>query len=294
MKFTEGIPKWIGWIFRAFVYGLSLIILLTLLYFYSASQLAGNVEKCESETGIRKNTKNSALKNTQALAACLEKENGILENWLMRDTIKTIQALPNAPCQYVGVWESVRPQCRYTITMKENSEFTATPIMCNISMSTYSGIWGVHENKMAWLDSREYRWPIDINTIEAEDKNSFSLIEVNGTHTTFRRIEESSLATGCAKPSTAEPAAAVSAVAVAQPVIASAPVAVSAVAAAIVTAIETIKPVAAVATHAVEPGKAEHTITKARSPRRRKPADLRYCLELSGNYEIAKCATEHR
>lgn len=294
MKFTEGIPKWIGWIFKAIIYGLALIILLTLVFFYAGSQLAGNVEKCESETGIRKNTKNSALKNTQALAACLEKENGILENWLLRDTIKTVQALPNAPCQYVGVWESVRPQCRYTITLKENSEFTATPIMCNISMSTYSGIWGAHENKMAWLDSREYRWPIDINTIEAEDKNSFSLIEVNGTHTAFTRIEEPSPATGCAKPATASLAVAASAVAVAQPVIASAPVVVSAVAAAsIVTAIEPIKPVEVVATAALEPGKAEHTIKKARHSRRN-PADLRYCLELFGNYEIAKCATEHR
>lgn len=293
MKFTEGITKWIGWIFRAFVYGLALIILLTLLYFYSASQLTGNVEKCESETGIRKNTKNSALKNTQALAACLEKENGILENWLMRDTIRTVQALPNAPCQYVGVWESVRPQCRYTITLKENSEFTATPITCDISMSSYSGIWGVHENKMAWMDSREYRWPIDINTIEAEDKNSFSLIEVNGTHTAFTRIEEPSPATGCAKPATASPAAAASVVAV-QPVIASAPVAVSAVAvASTVTAIEQMKPLEVVVTPTVEPGKAEHTIKKARHPRH-KSADLRYCLELSSNYEIAKCATEHR
>jgi hypothetical protein len=295
MKLTEGIPKWTGRIFKAIIYGLALIIILTLVFFFASSRLAGNVEKCEAETGIRNNNQKSALQNTQALVACLQKENSFLENWLLRDTIRSIQSLPNAPCKYVGVWESVRPQCRYTITLKENSEFKGTPIVCNLSMSTYSGTWGVYENKMVWLDSREFRWPIDINPIEAEDKNSFSLLEVNGTHTKFTRVEEASQATGCAQPAARILVATVTAVPVVQPIIAPAPVAVTQLAAAAssVAAIEPVKPVAVQVTPAVETINPVHNVKKARHPMR-KPTDLRYCLELSGNYEIAKCATEHK
>ena len=295
MKFTKCISKWTSRFFKAIIYGLALIIILTLVFFFGSSRLAGNVEKCEAETGIRNNNQKSALQNTQALLACMQNENSFLENWLLRETIKSIQSLPNAPCKYVGVWESVRPQCRYTVTLKENSEFTATPILCNLSMSAYDGTWGVYDKKMVWLDSHKFIWPIDINPIEAEDQNSFSLVEVNGTHTQFTRIEEASPATGCVQPVAKSPVATVTAVPVVQTIIASAPVVFTQVAAAAssVADIVPVKPVAAQVTPAVETNKIAYKKNKTRHSMR-KPTDLRYCLELSGNYEIAKCAMEHK
>jgi len=301
MKFLNGVPKWLGWIFKAVIYGLALLVILILLFFWAGKRLADNVETCEAQSGIRNNNQKSVLQNTQAFVACMQKENGMLENWIMRDTSATIAGLPNAPCKYVGVWESVRPQCRYTITLMENGIFKAAPIACNLSMSAYSGTWGVYENKMAWLDSRDFRWPIDINPIVAEEANSFALIEVNGTRTQFNRIEQPSPATGCVKPAAASAAKQSP---VAQSPAAPAPAAIALPAAASAPVVAPVVPAPAVA--AVVPGavmvEAVPVVTtvkhgpagkKARHPRRG-PTDLRYCLELSGNYEIAKCATKDR
>jgi hypothetical protein len=165
-------PKWLSVTFKV----LGVLIILVLGYFYVMNDLANHIETCEAETGIRKNKKIPALKNTQALMACVERENWFLENWLMRDAIETVHALPNAPCKYVGVWESTRPQCKYKVTLKESGEYTGTPIACNISSSNYTGTWGVHENRMVWLDNIDYRWPLDINSIEAESRDAFVLI----------------------------------------------------------------------------------------------------------------------
>lgn len=294
-KAKKGLPTWLSWVVRIVVYGFALLILLLFAYFYVNNHLAGNVEKCESETHARTNMKISALKNIQNLLACIERENNFVENWVLHDTFNTLRALPNAPCNFVGVWESEQPQCRYTITLQENGEFKATPIACNISMSAYSGTWGVYENKMAWLDSRNFRWPVDINGIEAVEKNSFSLIEMNGARTQFTRLEAPSAATGCVKPvalppsvttvgnEEVKPALVEVPVVVAQSVVASKP--------APVVVNEPIKPEV---TQVVAPVVSVVTTSsvKKRLHTRRKQTDLRYCLERSSNYEIAKCATE--
>jgi hypothetical protein len=276
---VAALNKWFSWIIRIVIYGIAAIIIIPLIFFILGSRLEKNLSACDSEIYVGFSKKEPGLKKVKLMASCLEKNNSFLENWLQSTPINAIKALPNAPCQYVGVWISTQANCRYKFTLKDNGEYDAEHQACNISSDDSSGSWGVHENKMLWFDHENFRWPPDINVIEAEDKNSFSIVEMNGSLTRFVRAEEPYHTGVCENDTVKKP---FEIAAASEPVklsstqdVASAP--------AIVNELSTVQ------VHSLNEKVQIHG-KKSRHSKRIKPIDLRYCLTLENNHEIAVCA----
>jgi hypothetical protein len=258
------------------------------------------------------NNKQSALKNAQAMGACLEQKNTFLENWLMRDHLESLHSLPNAPCSFVGAWNSSRAQSDYKIYLYENGEFTAEPRGNRPGLDTISGAWGVHEKQMVWFYNQGTVWPPDINAIKSAEPNSFALLEVDGTLTTLTRAEADARTPSCGKSAAApadkvktpaapapepEPERTTSGATVPQPETMPA----SAVAQVAITPPAVAAPAPAqpapvqIAQSPAKTGAViadTHSSMKPARAGRHAPVDRRYCLELASNYAIAKCAED--
>jgi hypothetical protein len=187
VKLNEELPKPVGVLSRAIGYGIGLAIVLALLMVMGRKGLVTNTLQCLEAPGMF-DDQQSALRRAQAMAACLDRKNGFLEGMMMSSINKTLRTLPNAPCKYVGVWNSFQPQCTYTIALDAIGEFTAEPLNCSISSDSMSGSWGVHKNQMVWMYKQGRSWPPDVNSIQDVDANSFLLVEANGSRTVFTRV----------------------------------------------------------------------------------------------------------
>jgi hypothetical protein len=271
--------KGLRWVIRIVIYGVAAIIIVPLILFILGSRLEKTLSACHAEIDAGLSMKKTGINTAKLMASCLENNNSFLESWLHSTPIGAIKALPNTPCQYVGVWISTQTNCRYKFILKENGEYDARHQACNISSEDSSGSWGVHENKMLWFDHDNFRWPPDINTIEAEDENSFTLVELNGSRTRFVRTQDAYQTDSCKNPThkkSIEMAAA------------SAPVQLSdnqniVSAPAIVNRHSSVQ-APMVDEQTQVPGK------KVRRTKQIKPIDLRYCLAMESNHDIAVCA----
>ena len=187
MKLTDEvkIPRWIKVPVRFFAYAMVLYILYNICAAIVFFRLDSNIKACHrSMTAVKKG---DALGNAKRIAECLDQQNGVLENLMMRPIHQAINALPNNPSQFVGVWNSSQPRCNYKITLKADGEFLGEPVSCTISSDRFNGTWGVFENQMIWLYERGADWPPDINAMDVVDKDFFLLVEKDGSRTKFTR-----------------------------------------------------------------------------------------------------------
>lgn len=189
MKLRDDLPSWVGWTIRTIAYGISLAIMGFALVLIARARIANNGLECMENVSVP-NGPQPALLNAKAIDACLKQKSGFFANFLLRPLHQALQALPNAPCEYVGVWESSRPNCTYKITLQENGEFTAYPVQCAIGSDEYAGSWGVYDGTMIWLPNEGIVWPPDINPIVSPRADGFALIEKDGSRTSFLKIQD--------------------------------------------------------------------------------------------------------
>lgn len=133
----------------------------------------------------------------QKWAQCVDVEGGLLQGALFHPTAEVVQALPSAPCGYVGVWSSTRPGSRFKVTLTGDGRFNGVPMTGAPQAGAGGGVWGVAGDKMAWFYDAGVAWPSDINQIlPGPDADHFTLVEVNGMRTRFERMDKRQ-PTGC-------------------------------------------------------------------------------------------------
>jgi hypothetical protein len=183
MKLTDDLPKWIKWPVRTVVYAVVLFVLFNVVVAVVQGRAASHALECSDATAA--NAK--GLKYAQDMVACLRQKNGILENLLLGSVYRTIDAMPNAPQEFVGTWDALQPRCSYRHKLEANGEFTSVPMGCSLSAETFHGVWGVHDGRMIWLADEGVVWPPDINAMDVVDRDFFLLVERDGTRTRFTR-----------------------------------------------------------------------------------------------------------
>lgn len=184
MKLTQRLPWPFALAARLVCYSIALAISYGLLHFYASIQLAQHMEDCHIRS-----TSESSLAEVKDLDACLTEKSGFLERFLFRSFHKGVAALPHAPKSFVGTWTSTQPHCTYRITLSGTSKFEAEPMACEISSQRYEGLWGVDGDTMIWINGSNGRLVLaaDINPIESATPDAFTLVEQNGSRTTFTR-----------------------------------------------------------------------------------------------------------
>lgn len=185
MGLTDEVPNWLKYSLRFIGWALALSLIGSIGYGIVRARLVYNVIDCSA--GTKRVAVGQSLPHAKSLAACLDDKNGILENFMMRSIHRTLNAMPNNPAEFVGVWNSSQPRCNYRFLLKPDGQFLARPGACSISSNTYRGYWGVHENSMIWLAEEDPLWPPDINTMDYVDRDLFLLTEGDGTRTKFVR-----------------------------------------------------------------------------------------------------------
>ena len=187
MKLDDDLPQPVTRITRFIGYGVALVIILILVAFITRKGLVANTLQCMEAPGMF-DDKRSALLNAQLMGVCISRKNGFLEDMMMGSVNQTLRALPNAPCKYVGVWQSFQPHCTYSIALDSIGEFTAEPVNCSIGPEAISVSWGVHKGQMVWIYKQGRPWPPEVNPMQDVDADTFMLKEANGSRTVFKRV----------------------------------------------------------------------------------------------------------
>ena len=187
MRATDPLPAPIGWITRFIGWTVGLLIIGGILYGYGSFTLMQSMEACLQQLTP---PEASALESVKEFVACLDRRAGPLESLMLRQDKKMIAALPNAPCRFIGIWNSTRDSAVHKITLTEDSKFVAEPSSNTPAHAErITGSWGVYQDKMIWLYDDGHFWPPDINPIKDPSDDGFTLIERNGSRTRFALVD---------------------------------------------------------------------------------------------------------
>jgi len=188
MGLHDEVPRWLKYLLRSIGWALALALIYGVGYGAVRARLTNNIADCLG--GAKRVATGQALPHAQRMAACLAEKNGPLENLMMRPVQQALAAMPRNPGEFVGVWQSVQPRCSYRFLLQADGQFLATPGVCSLSVATYRGYWGVHEDRMVWLTEADPLWPPDINALDYVDKDLFLLTEADGSRTKFVRAPD--------------------------------------------------------------------------------------------------------
>lgn len=150
---------------------------------YLGADVKKQINECAKQPEIKHLS--PTLVKAKALNQCLKTNSSAMELFYTRSEREVIDNLPNTPCRFVGTWESIKGQWISEVTLFANGHYVVEPL--NYSQGT-SGSWGEYNNQFVWLDNNNPIWPPDINTIDSESENKFTLIEMNGKKTVYRKI----------------------------------------------------------------------------------------------------------
>ena len=193
---TKPISSLFGWTTRIFLWSLCSVVALALLYVYGTFTLAGHLQDCMSSTA-REARSISSLEHAQRIVSCVDRQSGA-EKVLFRGEMRAVESLRNAPCRYIGTWLATRKDgTSYKVDLKEGGSFLAEPYhSARGRTETVTGSWGVDGNRMVWLYDIGMIWPPDINPIEDESSQGFTLVEHDGVKTRYVPFESEQIE-GC-------------------------------------------------------------------------------------------------
>ena len=180
MDLFSDVPRPVTWTPRALGWLIGLAIIAVILLKYGSFRLSMAVQECLEKPRSERN----ALIYGQQLLNCAHAKSGPLERVILYKTKKIVSALPNAPCQYVGTWKASRPGAIYSVTMLDDGSFTAEPIEPK-HLDSMMGSWGVNKDKMIWFYDSGQVWPPDINPIQQQSDDAFTLVEADRSTTSY-------------------------------------------------------------------------------------------------------------
>lgn len=132
----------------------------------------------------------TALASTKAFVACVDAKAGPDGRRLFAERRKVFDALPNHPCEYVGIWSATRGEAHYRVVLDEDGSFHGEAYSdTRPAQSGMTGSWGVSGNRLVWMYDTGLTWPPDANPITALGKDAFELTEVDGSVTRYDLLD---------------------------------------------------------------------------------------------------------
>ncbi|WP_341678618.1 hypothetical protein [Niveibacterium sp. SC-1] len=190
MRLSDSLPPPYSWIARLFGWGVGLAIAIGFSFSLANGQLQRNALSCMGEAEGVSDSDNPTITHAQRMAACIDKRSVFPATLLFRDTRHLLEALPSAPCEYVGTWRAARTESVYRVVLRDDGRFEARALVDERGDGMpISGAWGVVEGRMVWLYDEGRVWPPDVNRIHPATGQLFLLDEQNGSQTSYLRTE---------------------------------------------------------------------------------------------------------
>lgn len=105
-----------------------------------------------------------------------------------RDAHQDAAALRKHPCELVGLWTSTRKGIMYRIELTGDGRYALMPDSSGKpSSANPTGRWGIRGDSIVWRDDRS--GTVDVNPMVDVSDGRFQVIENDGTHTQFDRVE---------------------------------------------------------------------------------------------------------
>jgi hypothetical protein len=191
MKLGSRVPGPLTWTLRIVGWTVGLAVIAGVAAGNGGFRLSQHVGACMDV--MMKTRPASSLDFTKQLITCAHRRSGPLERAVLYYQRKAIDALPNVPCRYVGVWTATRPPTaqmpavEYRITLRDDSKFVAQPVR-SPDPEVITGSWGVYQGSMLWFYDQGHVWPPDINPIRHSNDDAFTLREREGSTTSYTLI----------------------------------------------------------------------------------------------------------
>jgi hypothetical protein len=176
------------WTLRALAWSVALVAIVP---GYRATMAFKSVESAERCSGELSAKAGNNLFHAQRFALCMYLNSSFLEARRTEPMIRDVMSMNEAPCGRVGIWKSARKLSVYRVTLQDDNRFSAE------ALSDYTprrnsdvgltGYWGEAHGKLMWIYDDGHLWPPDINRVEAESTDKFTLVEANGERTEFTR-----------------------------------------------------------------------------------------------------------
>ena len=176
---------------RLLLWGVAVAIILPVYFGGRIFGTVQNLEQCSDEASY-KGFKQNNLFHAQRFSLCMFLRSNYWESRRLESALRDVMSLSaTPPCARVGIWKSARRGSVYRVTLHEDSSFSAEGVV-DYSPSPYasdvgSGYWGETDGKLVWIHDNGIFWPPDINRIESDATDKFTLIEVNGQRTEFTK-----------------------------------------------------------------------------------------------------------
>jgi hypothetical protein len=177
------------WTLRLLLWSVGIAFMLPLYRAGVAFHDVDTQQQCANETASAKGPQ-AGLFQQQRFCLCMFLHSGYLESRRLEPALDDVMALGAAPCDFVGIWKSARRRSVYRITMRDDNTFTSEPVADYGRMSgsaAGSGYWGENDGRLVWIYQSGVTWPPDINRIESQSADKFTLIETSGERTEFTR-----------------------------------------------------------------------------------------------------------
>lgn len=177
------LPKKFTWTMRLAVYSVILLIAGGLIYGYSLFMIGTYFQDCAGK--MHRRGQGTVLDSHKQIMACLEQRANFIERWFLQSEQQILAALPSSPCRYVGTWTAERSSLTSSITLRSDGRYSGSVVRGTDTGYAFSGVWGVHDKQMIWLDENRMMWPMDVNKIVDEGAKGFTLIERDGSRTRY-------------------------------------------------------------------------------------------------------------
>lgn len=181
------------WILRVIGWSVGIALIFPLYRAGSAFKSIEVMQQCMDQTQDKPGARgehSNGLFQTQRLSLCMFLNSNYLESRRLEPALRDVMALGPPACEHVGIWKSARRRSVYRITLRDDNTFSGEPVSDVGAMrdsGDASGYWGENENRMVWIYDTGLVWPPDINRIESQSPDKFTLIEVNGERSEFTR-----------------------------------------------------------------------------------------------------------
>lgn len=120
--------------------------------------------------------------------ACLDDKTKLLDRqWSVPDRSKF--AKPRIPCAFVGVWSTQLRAVKINIDLNENGTYRSEG-NSNRGIPPDAGHWAIQGKHMLWRSTVQRSSDMDINRIVSNDGKHLELIEANGIHSHFDRVDD--------------------------------------------------------------------------------------------------------
>ena len=179
--------------FDAWIFGLFILVLCIGAVLQHGERIAQRqsgpkvAEDCTYDSALQRNARSGAEAYRTRFEQCLQEKN-IPTEYIGEPFSTVLTQLPSNPGSFVGKWTMESKGCVYGVNLKANGFYRFAPIKCRSRGGIFKGIWAVIDDEMIWIPVQGTPDQIDKDEISSIEKDSFTLIESDGSSSRFSRV----------------------------------------------------------------------------------------------------------